>query len=299
MNDLEKKILYERVADAGGLSPAEREELAGDPGLSEHIGGNAALRGLAECAPDSPGREAMLAAVYSRAKNHKEDFVAMFSGIFVRNKWYLSAGFALVLIAAALAIGMSRPGPAFAQSDGWVLEYRFGKVADENASPETVYKPVLDQAEKALHELAQSKRPAGETEYKPKIMFNVTVDNGEMTMVVAVVADNLISLDDVKSALSGIPGLPEPTVTDSTWYTENGAGFAGLLTVNLNNHIFNFPVNATEAEIESAINAWLAEHKPGANAQVEVTITTETGENGEQKKRIEVRIKIVDKDEKQ
>ncbi|MEP0815117.1 MAG: hypothetical protein HRF49_10710 [bacterium] len=301
MKNILNKIVFER-AGRGGLSPYEIRAAEADAELRALLDDSVALDSAAAVASNSgatsaPEKRRMLDAAYARSSSLKEDRFSMLRYALAGKRWYVQVAAVAAILLAVFAIANYRVAPTWAQEDGWVLEYYFGKVVEEGQDPETVYQPILDKVGKSLKELALSRRPPGEKDYKPSIMVNVMEENGELTMAISVFEGRNVTIEDVRAALSEVPGLPEPKIVSATWFAENGGTNSGLLSVMCEGHLFNFPINATEAEIESALNAWLAANKPGLIADAELLVNIVAGEDGSEKKEINLKIELKNKNE--
>jgi hypothetical protein len=185
-----------------------------------------------------------------------------------------------------------RPAPpAWAAAEGYMLAFDFG----EGSTQEQV-QPILDQlhaAVKAFKE--QHKIPAGTqerfgTSAEKRVIKRIekhgsgpgTESREEKSRVVAMVAlPDASLLDELQAELAKIPGLPAPTQTDATWFTANGLPDPDKPGIHLalsfddkggEPHMFYFPEDATEAQIESEIGGWLTANKPDFKGTVDVTL---------------------------
>lgn len=253
--------------------------------------------------PAQPDRHRLLAAAYA-AESETTKETAMIPNLITR----LFAGknpvarlaLGTLCLAAVLALSLVLPrgggsispaGAAWAAAEGYMLAFDFG----EGSTQEQV-QPILDQLHatvKAFKE--QHKLPAGEpqrygTSAEKRVVKRIekhgdgpgTETTEEKSRVVAMIAlPDASLLEALQAELAKIPGLPAPRQTDATWFTANGLpnpeepGIHLALSFDNNGgepHMFYFPQDATEAQIESEISGWLAANKPDFKGAVDVTL---------------------------
>lgn len=223
----------------------------------------------------------------------------------------------LVLAVAGLSLLLPRVGrdgvqgpasPAYAAVDGYILLYDFGAVKQESVQGVIDKLAAAVRDFKAAHKLpadgaAQQAHVAVMAEEKQESASNVKEENGEaeessasetggVHVIAAVMLPDAALLDELKEALKDVPGLPEPVVTDATWFSEHGWPLPGedgmRLSVNLadEQHTFTFPKDATTTEMQQAINAWLKEKRPDLTFTVNIE-----QQGGEKQRRIIVKIR--------
>ena len=271
----------------------------GEPAAEE-----GALAALAAAVPAAPERDRLLSRAYASPEANKECTMSVIHRILLSRRPLVRYGLALLLVLgiAALSLLLPRgvkwtgsglqlqgPTPAYAATEGYLLIYEF---SGEN--PDAI-KPIVDQllakvrefklAHKLPVEENKSRRIrlyASDTETKSSTASAggedapKTETKSKCKLIVAVALENTELLDELKEELKSIPGLPEPTVTDSTWFQKDGEPLPGeganQLSIYLGDkeHTFNFSPETSPEEMEQAIRAWLEERAPGKKFDVEV-----------------------------
>lgn len=297
MRKMLRKIVFWNSGIDGDVSPDLRKAAQLDDSVRRTLSENEALSAISieysGTAEDPPEYRNTLDAAYLRASNLKEVNHSMLKYYFTGRRWYIQIA-AVALFAIAICAYAFLPGnPGWAQTDGWVLEYKLGQAA-EGDNPVLAFKSVMNSAQKALHEYLNSEREANPDQPKANINVNLNARNGEVTLSIAVLGSESITADDVKAVLSKVPGLPVPTVTDATWFSRSGLPGEGLLSLMLDDRLFHFPLAASKEDIEAMLNEWLADHRPGKQAKVEVLVSTSREDDGSERKEVEVQIEIVD-----
>ncbi len=291
------KIVFWNSGNTGDLSPEVRKAIRMNDRLGLALSENEALNAISiEYSGNSeepPDIRSTLDAAFLRASNLKEVKQSMFSYLFTGKRWYLQIAAALLFAISICAYAFLPGNPGWAQTDGWVLEYKLGQ-SSEGRDPETAFQTTIESAQKALHEYLLAIRETNPDQPKSNVIVNVNSRNGVVTLSIAVLGNDSITADDVKEVLSTVPGLPVPVVTDATWFSRNGLPGEGLLSLMLDDHLFHFPISASKAEMESALNEWLAINRPGKKANVEVLVSTSQDEEGGERKEVKVKIEIVD-----
>jgi hypothetical protein len=286
-------------------------------GLEPLTADEQALLGADECGlPVPPARERLLAAAYAANETETKEtqmipnlVTRLFTGRSAAVRLALGAACLVALVALSLVLprggGISPVGTAWAAAEGYMLAFDFG----EGSTQEQV-QPLLDQlhakvtAFKAAHDLPVDQVHKIGTFGEKRIVKRVekhgdgpgTETSAAHSRVVVMVAlPDAGLLDQLKAELATIPGLPTPVPTDATWFTENGLPDPDKPGINLSlnfdfdgegkSHVFYFPETATEAQIESEINGWLAANKPDFQGTVDVTLSRTDG-------RTELRVEI-------
>jgi hypothetical protein len=250
---------------------------------------------------------------------HKETKMTLLKRMFAERSLALKLALAclLVLAIAGLSLLLPRVGrdgvqgpasPAYAAVDGYILVYDFGAVKRESIQG------VIDQLLATVREfltvhklyegsVAQALRVSVQTNKLKESASNLKEVNGAAKessasatggehVIAAVMLPDAALLGELQEALKAVPGLPEPVVTDATWFSEKGWPLPGedgmRLSVNLadEQHTFTFPKDATTAEMEQAINAWLKERRP------DLAFTVHVEQQGDEKQR-RIIVKII------
>jgi hypothetical protein len=276
------------------------------------------LAQLNPAVPEAPPRLRMLQLVYSQAKTTKENPMTLITRAFTARPWPVRIALAGVLLLGLIALSVLLPGrhfvpgpqAAFAGTDGYILLYEFQGQTLEEVQPlvEQLKKTVqafkeahglqVDGAswaadpnlgvmqkktieKRVTHDSASGDAPADETEQQQdRLLCYVQLEDPEL-------------LDELQAELAGIAGLPAPQVVDATWFNQEGLPIPGEdgirvgLGVGDKSHVFAFPAEATEEQIEASVSEWLSANHPGVTPQVDVTIT----KDGDQRK-VEIRIQL-------
>lgn len=267
--------------------------------------------------PAAPDRQRLLAAAYRAGETQPKEtnmipnpITRLFAG--QPRTLRFAIGTALLLGLLTLSLVLPRGGtlspvaPAWAADNGYLLAFDFGD-ADINS-----IQPVIDElvatvkAFKEQHGIAD-----GENRYNQHNQTRVLrrierhgdappVETSSETRraVVMVTLPNGELLDEFKAELAKIPSLPEPQLTNATWFRMEGLpdpsekGISLALSFEKDGqtspHTFYFPETATEVEIQTSINEWLAANMP--DHEFEVDVDLEVTENGESRS-LSVKIK--------
>lgn len=263
--------------------------------------------------PAAPERRRLLAAAYTTTEASTKEtkmipnpIARLFAGKHPALR--LALGSALLLAVLGLSMVFPRPAPpAWASAEGYMLAFDFG----EGSTQEQV-QPILDQLHAAIrafkeaHNLPLEHPQRFSTHGEKRVIKRIekhsdgsgSETSEEKSRVVAMIAlPDASLLEDLKAALAGIAGLPEPQPTNATWFTEQGLpdpdkpGIHLALSFDAKGgtpHMFYFPETATEAEVEASINDWLSQNKPDFKGKVDVTLKRD-GENLELSVKIEER----------
>lgn len=316
------QLYLRRVTAPEQLSEAERAQLAARPELREAVDGQRALASLQGAVPPAPSRKAMLAQVYERAAASKEKPMTLFSRMFAGRPWYVRLAFACLMLLALLALGLllpSRnhpqpgPAPAYAATDGYMLIYDFGAEKLEDVQP------TLDQLKQTVSQFKQehglqqedatwqsrvgviAKQVQSSSNTNHGAAGGAQPDQAAPSLCMGGEADRIVCfvtledsalLKELSERLKSIPGLPEPQIVASTWFAAQGLPLPGedgiriALGLNGKQHMFTFPATATEAEMEQAINDWLAANAPEIHYSVDVKVTEQ---DGKKEVRVEIR----------
>jgi len=300
---LKERIVLSRITDLSELTERERATAESDDEITELMGENLALEKLASQASLAPDRAEMVSRAKARLNFETSEvtFMGFLRSFFFGKRWYFKFAGIAAIVALFLAVGVMLPAKSsFAATNGYLLVFDLGAIpasdnteqATENAN--AICKKIQD-ALKAWEDAHKAEVEAYKAEGKCKLLISVNINNGEGQAMVGLLGGDDKALESLKVALAEVPGLPEPTISDATWFAKAGdSPELGGLVIDVHGHIFTFPESATEEEIESTINAWLAENKPGATADVEVVIEEANGE-----RRVEIRIEMHGEDEDQ
>ncbi len=317
----ETQLYVDRVEILDQLPAEQRREVQNSPRLQSVLEENRALRQLTAGATEPPTRSRVLGHVYSQAGSTQENKTMSFKRLFTGRPLglQLAAGTALLLVIVCLSIVLPRVmfssrgievrgmQPAYAATEGYLLLYDFGE-----ADMATV-QPLIDKLTAAVRAFKKAHRlPDDQSKHEFKLSVaseqrEVTtgaapaaaaapgpegnmVKSSKVLMVIDLQDDTL--LDELQAELARIPGLPEPQVTDATWFSEKGLplpddkdGVSIQLNLGNSEHTFTFPKSATTEEMQQAITEWLAQDNPGRQFKVKVDKTAEGD-----KTRIEIRI---------
>ena len=319
---LEHKVLLNRIQAPDELSMAEQLQLQTRPGLLSTLTQNGILQVLSQLEHEPPARQALLDRAYAQATTTQETPMTLIQRLFAGKPLAVRLAFASLMLLAIVALSLLLPRavltpggmrwlhsvqPAFAATDGYMLLYEF-----KDCDPAAI-QPLVEQLTATVREF---KKAHNLPETEPQKLGNEFCIGAEtiekcvvkhdpestaaspaqetkhVTAIVAVQLTDASLLDELKAELAKIPGLPEPQVTDATWFSEKGLPLPGDDAINLKlglgnkQHAFNFPKDATEPEIEAAINEWLQQNHPDMKFDVEVKKSTEEG-----KTRMEIRVK--------
>lgn len=252
-----------------------------------------------------PDRQRMLAGAYAASESDQKETTMIPNPIFKLFAGHsagprIAWGGALLIAVLALSLVLPRGGginpvaSAWAASDGFVLTFDFGP----GSTPEQA-QPILDELHRVVREFkAKHNLPAEQAQrfatHSDRRVVKKVERHGdsapvetreEESRVIAMIAlPSSELLAELEAELAQIPGLPAPSNVNATWFSANGLpdpNKPGIhLALSLDNadgsatepHMFYFPEDATEADVESSINDWLAENRPGINYTVDVTL---------------------------
>lgn len=262
-----------------------------------------ALAALAAAVPAAPERARLLGRIYAGPEVHKESTMSVINRILLSRNHLVRFGLAFLLVLGVVALSLflprgvkwtgshlqlQGPTPAYAATEGYLLLYEF-----TGESPDA-FKPVVDQLLAKVREfkLAHKLPVAEQQEHRLKIVTSnkevksfaydskedpaQPVKKSQCKIVVAVALESQELLDELKEELKTIPGLPEPTVTDATWFQKDGeplpleGGSQLSIGVGDKDHSFNFSPETSPEEMEQAIRVWLEEREPGQKFDVEI-----------------------------
>ena len=296
-----ERIQLERLTRAEQLSRAEQAELLANPEAQALLKENAALSGLGwQGYQTAPNREALLTQAMAPATPQEEPKMTMINRMFAGKslviRLALGSGLVLALIALTLfgPFGSSPVSTAWAATDGYVLHFDLGPVAP---GADADLKAKIDEIQGVLRDF-QDARKQEDADAKPlKVAMKVMVE-GSAVLEMAIIDDEgavqASLMEELAAYYAEQPGMPVPTLQPTTWFFDDLANdpFAkDQVTVTLNNRSFSFPASATKAEMEHALNEWLAQEFPDAGMRAEITIETDGGE-----RKIMVKIMNVDCD---
>jgi hypothetical protein len=264
--------------------------------------GEDALREVRATGTDAPQREAMLAQVYLRASQHKEQDMTGLHRLFSGRPLAVQLGLVAVLLLALGALVLLQGEPSLAATEGQILIYDLSGRADAEAVVDQIKaaKSSLTVPEGTQLEIKKRLEVRREKRIVKRDGVEAAPEETEVRNVAAVVllsnADAQV-VADVRSALErAVPGLPVPQQHDSTWFSENGAPFGEGITVKLGvgkhedgavkEHVFNFPKGTSSEQVKSEINNWLAQNHPDMHFDVDVAI----GGDGQGEQQVEIKI---------
>jgi len=210
----------------------------------------------------------------------------MLNRLFSGKRWYIQAGLAAVLLIALGVLALIPSQPSWGAVNGYVLTYDLGAIPKDQLKT-TLENTLMPQVQEALKQ------------FKEEHATDLQLDGEELQLMMAIEAkedSTLLSIgltiDDpelqaaLKEALATVPGLPEPSLTPSTWFFEGDKPCCeGGINIQVNDRVFSFPPGTSEEEMEEQIGAWLTEQNPDGANEVNVDIT----DNGERR---EIRIEI-------
>lgn len=296
--ELLEKILIKRIADARQLTEAEQERVKSDPALQAAIRENSGLARLKRETLWAPPREAVLRSALNRTA-HGGHSMSLIERLFTGRRWYFQLGAALLLLAAVTLLALVPRTSTWAQTNGYVLKFDFGQVADPESEEDAraAIHERLAGLEQAVKDWTEARKATDASEGDScEVMINVNVNHGQLTAMVALAGESRDTLDDLADALAEVPGVPQPVITEATWFHAGGKLDPGAgISFSIDDHVFSFPKSATESEIEQTINEWLKENRPEFDGEVDVTITRSTDSvDGAEEERIEIQIKLKD-----
>jgi len=311
--NLKEELILKRVTRAQQLDAEERPALQNDAELKAILAEN---RGFAQLtAPPPPARERLLARVRMLASQQEDSNMSLIERLFAGKslplRLAIGAALAVALIALSLflprAIHFTANGPevqlttpAYAATDGFVLVYKLSGGMDE-------LEPVLSKVKAIADDLRDEYGlggPSDDQEDKLIVIAEVketqeradedspaTTVSKETHLAVWAAFTDQDTLKALREALAGVSGLPEPEVTDATWFSRKGLPMPGAdcLSFALQDHLFNFPLDATEEEVEQTITDWFLSQHPEWDGVVDVIISGSGDE-----RQIEIRIKADD-----
>ena len=294
-NKLKNRIITERITQHSELSETEHRMVEASLELLALIAENRSLLTAHSVASTAaPPRLSMLKAAMTRPVDEsRETPMTIFERLFAGRRPLVQFGMATLML-AVFCVGflgyMARnSAPAWSQTDGSVLEYRLGTLTGEDA-----LQPLLDQY---IAKISEAKAELGGADSEQKtvqISVNVNAESDSpdvepvpvATLVVSLLEDNpeLLALIQVK--IAEIPGTPVANVQSATWfYGPEGPGQGGIRFM-VEGQVFNFPDTASEEEVEGQIRSWLAEHRPGVEYVVDITIERDSDAEGRERVRV-------------
>lgn len=285
-DELNHRIMAEQCDRFEQLSAAERELVARDAGLRQTLAENRALKRLGPAADAPPARAVMLRQVYRAATQQEEPRMTIINKLFSGKRWYVQAGLAAVLLLALGVLALLPSRPSWGAVNGYVLSYELGPIPPEQLKT-TLEDNLMPQVKSVLEKFKQEHaEQLGGPETELEIMVAIEAGEDSTMLSIGLALDDPELQEALKAALATVPGLPEPSLTPSTWFFEGDKPcIDGGVNVQVNDHLFSFPPGTTAEEMEKQIGAWLTEQNPDAESTVDVDITDE----GDQRKiRIEI-----------
>jgi hypothetical protein len=284
-DELNYRIMAERTTSLEQLSSPERELAAQDTALRRTLAENRALKRLRPAADAPPARAVMLEQVYRTADQQEEPRMTIINRLFSGKRWYVQAGLAAVLLIALGVLALLPSRPSWGAVNGYVLSYDLGAIPPEQLQT-TLNDDLMPQVKSVLEQFkADHAAQLGGPDEELEIMVAIEAGEDSAVLSIGLTLDDPELQEALKAALATVPGLPEPSLTPSTWFFEGGKLSAGGVKVQVNDHLFSFPPGTSAEEMEEQITAWLTEQDPDAEAKVSVDITDE----GDQRKiRIEI-----------
>jgi hypothetical protein len=260
--------------------------------------------------PAPPNRNRLLAAVYAAEPEIiKETAMVpnMITRLFAGKNPVVRLALGALCLATVVTLSLVLPrggsispvGTAWAAAEGYMLTFDFGE-----GSTQDQVQPILDQLHAKVTEFKKAHNIPLDREHKigsygeKRVVKRIEkhgdgpeVESKEehSRVIVMVALPNGDLLDELQTELATIPGLPDPAQTNATWFTENGLPDPGRPGINLaldfnfsgegasEPHMFYFPQDATEDQIESEINGWLTTNKPDFKGAVNVTLKHSEG----------------------
>ncbi len=271
--------------------------------------GEDALRAATPKVWPAPQRSEMLAQAYLRASLTMENRMNVIERMFAGRPLVTRFGIAALLLLALGATVVLLPRPnALAATEGVVLSYDLSNFDQEQARNK------FKEIEQAL----TANLPAGvqlltadvkaEVRREKRMVKHDGVEHGSPQetetrkvsgILVLSAADDAVVAKLRDAVARAVPGIAEPQVQDATWFRKQGGGLDGGIFIGLNmngeDHSFNFPEGTSAEQMESEINAWLAQTHPGEKFDVDVEVNeNRSGENV----RKEIKVKIAGDEEK-
>jgi hypothetical protein len=285
------ELLLERNLQLDRLFPAQRDRLKADPELTALAEETAALGSVCAAFPAAPPWENLRAQVIAQAMAPKESAMR---NLFNMRRWYVRLALAIVALAVVSGAFMLLPsGPrAWASTNGYVLTFDlpvadyvegqdcqctdwnecdhkylgdFGRVVQAWAAErgeEVGMPPHHDIPGARLKQFLQTKY------IKP--------DPGEggsetYSMEVTLAGFTAEELQSLLEAVRANPVLPDPAVTDATWYHVGEMRGDIAYSFTIGGELFCFPEYATAEEMEQELNSWI-ERTYGTEGRIEITI---------------------------
>jgi hypothetical protein len=282
MDKLLEKIVLDKLDDITALSPGERIDVRANQEMSSSMAENKLLSGLSAGAPVAPARMEMLQRVMEGSAQHGGLFPpAWISG----RRWYLAAVLCLAVTVFCAGMGVWLvPGRIAAHSDGFMLAYDMGpapelpvKSSGSEVSSAGFMAPTLcdsrdAQVRQKLAELGRKRKLLAALRGElPNNVLTISekVEKNRRVLCVGLAQADEKLLMQIKRSLGKVPGMPEPKVSDATWFSAGKVDpNKEALVLQLGNRTLNFDPGFSELQVQQALNDWLADNRPGFRGEV-------------------------------
>jgi hypothetical protein len=296
--NLRERIILECITSIDVLTDSEKRLVDLNPELKALILENSRLVSDSSSYSEAPDKTRMLNTVRTRlneTKNKEFKTMSFISSLLTGRRWYWQVAAVMFIVLAFFGGAvMISADKSYAETNGVMLEVDLGSVPDcaDGSCDNAVLHETLSKLQAeilAWVEANKSENPdavSGET-HKRKLLIAVNVNNGKAVARIGLIDEDSEKIESLKQALIA-KGYPVLTVTDATWFEcgDKEASMDGL-TIDIGSHVFSFPMDSTEADIEKTINDWLAVNIPEMKAEVDVKIIEENGH-----KKVEVVLKL-------
>jgi len=292
--NLNHLLLLKRKDSEDAMSKGDPARIAADPELTALRNESAALEQIRAAAPEAPPWDTLRGQVIERATVSEERTMRL-SDIFAgRRGWFVRFA-AITIVLAVLASGVfairNLTPKAWATTNGYVLTFNLpladhveGQDCQCRSWDECNHKYIGDFGRLLSAWAAERGEEVGMPPHgdNPNARFKVFTKTmyirtddpaGERQywMEATLAGFSEDELSSLLEAIKANPVLPEPEVSNATYFHigEMNGDFA--YSLNLGGQTFCFPDYATASDIEEQLNAWY-ESEYGKPGKIEVTV---------------------------
>jgi hypothetical protein len=286
-------LLLKRKDSEDTMSKVDPARISADPELTALREESAALEQLQAAAPPAPPWDTLRAQVIERATVLEERTMRL-TDIFAGRRGWVVRFAAITIVLAVLASGVfairSLTPKAWATTNGYVLtfdlpvsEYVDGEDCQCTSWADCPHKYIGDVgrvitawAKERGEEVGMPPHndiPGSRLKMFTKTVYSISDEGGDedYSMEVTLAGFTEEELDSLLNAIRANPVLPEPLVSNATYYHVGEMNGEFAYSFTFAGQTFCFPEYASASDIENQLNAWY-ESEYGTPGIIEVTI---------------------------